>query len=60
MLAILTILKYIITLSDLFLCACIGYFTQGLRWSIEKDRSSIIGFGWMLITITASVIFLWI
>lgn len=57
---ILTTLKYIITLSDLLLCACIGYFAQGLSWSVEKDRSSIIGFGWMIVTITASVIFLWI
>lgn len=57
---ILTTLRYIITISNLIMIACLGYFSSGLNWNQEKDRASIVGFTWMALTIAGSVIFLWI
>lgn len=58
--ALLTTIRYIITVSNLIMIACLGYFSNGLNWSVEKDRPSIVGFTWMALTIAGSVIFLWI
>lgn len=58
--AIINAIRVILTISDIALFVCVGYFAQGLKWSKEEDRPSIIGFMWMLITIAASVVFLWI
>jgi len=58
--ALLTTIRYIITVSNLIMIACLGYFSSGLNWNQEKDRASIVGFTWMALTIAGSVIFLWI
>ena len=58
---ILTLIaKYTVSISDIILFACIGYFMRGLRWENEKERASIVGFNWMMITIAASVVCLWV
>ena len=54
------IIKGIITISDIVMFICMAYFAQGLRWREEKDRASIIGFTWMMVTIVLSGCFLWI
>ena len=57
---LLAVIRYTITVSNLLMIACLGYFSNGLNWNVEKDRSSIIGFAWMALTITGSVILIWI
>lgn len=48
-------LKVIVIASNIVMFTCMVYFASGLRWSIRKDRSSIIGFGWMGLTIAMDV-----
>ena len=48
-------LKVIVIVSNIVMFTCMVYFASGLRWSIRKDRSSIIGFGWMAMTIAMDV-----
>jgi len=57
---LLTTIRYITTVSNLIMIACLGYFSNGLNWNEEKDRPSIVGFSWMALTIAGSVILIWI
>lgn len=51
----ITALKSIAIVFDVIMFVVLLYFASGLRWRNEKDRSSIIGFGWMLTTVGISV-----
>jgi len=57
---LLAITKYLITISDFIMIACIGYFSSGLRWSRKEDRPSMVGFGWMMANIAISIVCMWI
>lgn len=57
---ILSILRYIISISSVIMLIVIAYFMRGLSWNTEKDRASIVGFTWMMITIVGSAILMWI
>ncbi len=51
----LTILKTLVILADLFIIAILTFFLHPLRWQNEKERPSIIGFSFMIVTILADV-----
>lgn len=46
--------RYFITLLDILMCLCIFFFAR-----TRRDKSSIIGFGAMLLAYTGSVFLMW-
>ena len=49
-------LKSVTVVFDVILFIVLLYFARVLRWRNEKDRPSVIGFGFMMATIVMSVI----
>lgn len=57
---LLAITKYLITISNLIMIACMGYFSSDLRWSRKEDRPSMVGFAWMELSIAVSIVLMWV
>lgn len=57
---LLAITKYLITISDLIMIACMGYFSSDLRWSRKEDKASMVGFTWMELSIAVSIVLMWV
>lgn len=54
--SILQALAIVAVLMDILLIGVLGYFMKGLSWETEDDRSSIIGFGWMMGVVILNVV----
>ena len=54
------ILKIIVSISDVLLFGVLVYFVKPLRWGNERERSSIIGFWWMMVTVCLSIGCIWL
>lgn len=54
------VIDTIVIISNVIMFLCMGYFARGLKWSSKKDRPAVIGFAWMMATVAASVVCLWI
>lgn len=54
----MAIIKTIVTVMNVTLLILILFFTRAMTW--EKNKLSIIGFGYMIITIGMSSMLMWI
>lgn len=54
----MTILKTIVTVMNVLLLLIILVFSKDIKW--QQDKASIIGFGYMIITIGMSTALMWI
>ena len=54
----MTVLKTIVTIMSAMLILIILFFSKDFRW--RNDKASIIGFGYMVITISMSTALMWI
>jgi hypothetical protein len=54
--SILQAIAIVAVLMDILLIGVLGYFMKGLSWETEGDRSSIIGFGWMMGVVILNVV----
>lgn len=52
----ISMLKSTAIVLDVVMFVVLLYFASGLKWSESKDRASIIGFGFMMLTVVLSVI----
>ena len=53
----MTVLKTIVTMANILLLLIILLFSRSFTW--EKDKTSIIGFGYLIITISMSSALMW-
>lgn len=51
----LTILKTLVLLCNIVIFAILAYFIHPLDWQKATERPSIIGFGFMMVTLIADV-----
>lgn len=53
--AITQMMKNITIILNVIMFVILVYFARGLKWTNEKDRPSIIGFSFMIVTVVMSV-----
>ena len=53
--AITHLMKSITIIMNVIMFVILVYFASGLKWTNEKDRPSIIGFSFMIVTVVMSV-----
>lgn len=57
---ILSILRFAATVLNLQIVLILAYFMAPLRWSNERDRVSLVGFGFMLGAIILNAVLVWL
>ena len=45
-------------ISDIAFMATLIYFSSPLRWEYSEDRTSIVGFGWMMLVLAMNMVLL--
>lgn len=51
-------LRMLTMISDIAFMAVLIYFASPLKWEYSEDRTSIVGFGWMMLVLAMNMVLL--